>query len=441
MKESAYNIWVPQRTDRGEEEVLFNTLYGSMTSFEAKEAQAVRTIMRTRRPPTRKTLLPVFAMLKRQKHLIADTVDELAIISNRRRRGIQDRNRLDVIVMPTLQCNFSCKYCYEKPKASMMSDDTEKAVCAWLAREIPRHKVLMLSWFGGEPMLGLNRVLSVSRFARDTAGRHNVEAVLHMTTNGYLLTGRNARALLDTGVNDFQITLDGNRQCHDRMRVLRNGGSTFNTIVKNVTALAKMSDQVRITLRVNFNHQNLEGVPALLEVFPRGIRQQLRLVLEPIFGDCEVNAVDNMEPAAISKATTEIYRQAADSGYKVTLASSQSTEGKLVYCYAERRSQAIINYNGDVFKCSVCEFDPAERVGSIRSDGTFVREKTWNQWVDEHPFSAMCKACKYLPLCMGGCRKARLRHDDGGTICALVPTNATEVLKRIAWGDLGSMIA
>lgn len=440
MKESAYNVWVPKRGDDGAEEVLFNTLYGGMTSFSVSEAAEVRAMLRTCRPPTQRALRPVFTMLKRQKHLIADAVDELAIIANRRRRGIADRNRLDVIIMPTLQCNFACKYCYEKPQSSRMSDETEMAVREWLAREIPRHKVLLLSWFGGEPMLGLDRVLSISRFARETAVQHKVEAVMHMTTNGYLLTRRNAQSLLAAGVDDFQITLDGNRQCHDQMRVRRNGGPTFDVIAQNIIALAEASQQVRITLRVNYNHENLETVPALLETFPPGVRPQIRLALEPIFGDCAVSALGNLDPATISAATTRIYHQAAGMGYKVTLGSSQATEGKLVYCYAERRSQAIINYNGDVYKCSVCEFKPEERVGYIRPDGVLVREEAWSKWVAANPFSAECKACKYLPLCMGGCRKARLRQDDGGTICALVPTNATEVLKRIAWGDLGSMV-
>ena len=441
MKESAYNVWVPKKTEDGSEEVIFNTLYGSMTSFMPNEAQSVRTMLRTGNAPTKQALRPIFGMLKRQKHLIADKVDELAIISNRQRRGISDRNRLDVIIMPTMQCNFACKYCYEKPKASTMSDDTEKAIRIWLASEIPHHKVLMLSWFGGEPMLELRRVLSISRFARMTASRHKVQVVMHMTTNGYLLTGRNARTLLAAGVNDFQITLDGSRRCHDRMRVLRNGGPTFDTIARNIIILAKTSKLIRISLRVNFNHENLDDVPTLLKVFPCDIRSQLRLVLEPIFGDCSVSAVANLDASAVATITTQIYRKAANMGYKVTLASSQSTEGKLVYCYAERRNQVIINYNGDVFKCSVCEFDPAGRVGFIGSNGTLVREKAWNQWVAELPFSAMCKACKYLPLCMGGCRKVRLRQDKGGSICSLVPTNASEVLKRIAWGDLGTMIA
>lgn len=441
MKASLYNVWVPKQSAEGNEEVLFNTLYGSMTSFLDSEAPVVRTILQTCSAPAQRVHRPIFSALKRQKHIVADKVDELAIISERRRRGIHDPNRLDVVIMPTLQCNFACKYCYEKPKVSMMTDETERSICAWLAREIPRHKVIMLLWFGGEPMMGLDRVLSISRFVRETAASHNVESVMHMTTNGYLLTGRKAKELLSIGVDDFQITLDGSQQCHDRMRVLRNGGPTFDTIVSNIISLAKLSDQVRITLRVNFNHENIKEVPALLEIFPCDVRPQLRLVLEPIFGGCAVSAVDNIEPAVISKVTTEIYRKAADMGYKVTLASSQSAEGKLVYCYAERRNQAIVNYNGDVFKCSVCEFEPSERVGYIRADGTLVRGKLWNQWVEERPFSEMCKACKYLPLCMGGCRKAQLRQDDGGTICSLVPTNASEVLKRIAWGDLGSMVA
>jgi radical SAM protein with 4Fe4S-binding SPASM domain len=115
--------------------------------------------------------------------------------------------------------------------------------------------------------------------------------------------------------------------------------------------------------------------------------------------------------------------------------------GKLVYCYAERDNQLIINYNGDVHKCSVSNFRPEDRVGYIRADGRLVRdEQRWALWTDAQLSNSTCRACSYLPLCMGGCRKTRLEQEGPGDCCTLVPTNASYLLKQIAYGRFPNLV-
>lgn len=51
-----------------------------------------------------------------------------------------------------------------------------------------------------------------------------------MVTSGLLLTSEMARRVKDMGVKYLQITLDGDKDAHDRRRPRSDGGGTFNTI-------------------------------------------------------------------------------------------------------------------------------------------------------------------------------------------------------------------
>ena len=439
MKSSSFNIWVHDQP--AGKALLYNSLYGSLTTFDPDEHRLAASLLNRPEKIPDEAQQPFHELLIRQRYLIADTTDERAIIENRKREGIRDNNRLDVIIMPTLDCNFACTYCYESRRQSMMSPGTETAIKKWLQAEVGHHKVLLLHWFGGEPLLGYQRVISITRHAVEVTRAAGSACISHMTTNGYLLNKHSISGLIDAGIYDYQITVDGPADVHDRYRVLRNGGGTFNQVFRNIALLACANERVRISLRVNFNHQNMKCIPSLLEAFPIGIRKQLRVVFEPIFGDNALSATGNLDAAEISAGLSEYYGLASTLGYDVVLGLSAVHLGKLVYCYAERQNQYIFNYNGDVFKCSVCDFQHGDRVGYLRDDGTIVREAAWNDWVSEDLFEPGCYSCPTLPLCMGGCRRMRLEGAGTGSTCALVPTNTSYILKQIAFGNLKEALA
>ena len=438
FRASRYNIEVSD--DLTGRTVLFNSLYGSRTIFAAEELEAAHRVLQDPNgvPEVGFALRDA---LVRQKHLVEEGVDELELIRNRKRAGMEDVNRLDVIVMPTLDCNFACTYCYESHPPSIMSEATERSLRLWLEAEIPHHKVVLLSWFGGEPLMAYPRVLSLTRHAAETAARSGAGCVIHMTTNGYLLDEAKTRELVAAGLRDFQITIDGPRETHDRLRPRRDGSGTCDRVFRNVVYLARVDARVGVSLRVNFNHENLRSVPALLQEFPESVRPRLRLVLEPIFGGRCVSATENLPGNEISSALAEYYLLARELGYDVGHGTSVVSPGKLVYCYAEREGQAVVSFNGDVFKCSVADFSREPRFGFLREDGVLVKEGRWDEWQNGLPmFDARCEACIHLPDCMGGCRKERLRQGENGSACTLVPTNTSYMLKQLAFGGFHELV-
>ncbi len=438
MKPSKYNIIV-DHPETGET-ILYNSLYGSLTLWEPSEFDIVKTILAN---PLQNTDAnsDIRNALIEQKHLVSETANEFSIIEERKTLGIQDENRLDLIMMPTLECNFACVYCYEDRRPGKMTTKTETAIKKWLETQIPKYKVVLLHWFGGEPLIGYKQLLSVSEHVTRIAAESDTKCITHITTNGYLLNKARINTLINTGIYDFQITVDGPPETHDKLRVLRNGKGTFARLLQNINDLARVDERVKISLRVNFNHSNLHSIPRLLELFPPDVRPHLRVVYEPIFGRCSLSATDNLQSEEISEAMTNYYQLAEQLGYDVVLAGGGIHPSKLVYCYAERENQFIINYNGDVFKCSVSKFEPEERVGHIHSDGIFVQESNqWNKWVGIPLFEEQCYDCVYLPLCMGGCRNMRLQKKGTGSHCSLIPTNTSYILKQIALGQFENVL-
>ncbi len=435
IKPSRYNLFLD---GRGDQKLLYNTLYGSLTQWGPDEMPTVESLLACPREGRAST--EIFRLLTEQKHLVSADSDEVAIVRRRRELGVADPNRLDVVIMPTLDCNFRCPYCYETRRPIQMTNAVSDRLGAWLQHNVPRHAVTLLHWYGGEPLLEWRRVIAITRKASDAAMNAGTQCIVHVTTNGYLLTPPIARKLVAAGIHDYQVTVDGPPDTHDKTRVLINGRGTFIRVFENIIKTLSMGSAVRITLRINFNHLNLSQIPRLLEMFPARCRGQLRVTYEPIFGDCRLSADANCDKRTVGQDLASYYALAQQLGYNVELGISGIHTGKLVYCYAERVHQYIIGPTADVFKCSVSDFDPSRRVGSIGPGGSFSKEEGWDTWMESGAqWPKICIACVYLPLCMGGCRKARVTKGDGESECQLIPTNASYLLKQVAYGNLSAL--
>lgn len=438
MKASQFNILVDDPEKR--ETILFNTLYGGITVCDESESRLVKEILKRPGKGQDDTDRRLMLSLIEGKYIVHDELDELAIAKNRKLLGMKDTNRLDLVIMPNMTCNFACPYCFETHiPSSFMTDETETAIKNYLKSEVPNYKVLMLNWFGGEPLLSYKKIVSIGKLARELCDTHDIGFMTNITSNGYLLNAKRIEELISTGIYSYQITVDGPPEIHNRTRVLKNGGDSFWRIYENIVLLARVHGKVSVSLRVNFNHTNFYSIPELLQLFPEDIRHQLKIMYEPIFGDKCLSATDNIDGLEISSKMTEYYHLAQELGYDVVLGSIGT--GRLVYCFAERENQFIINYNGDLFKCSACSYKKEERVGHLDPAGKVIlNNKELDKWFSIDAFEEKCNTCKYLPLCMGGCRKARVHNAGTGSVCNLVPTNTSFALKSVAFGNFENIL-
>ncbi len=59
---------------------------------------------------------------------IEDSVDELRLLEFYKNASKYDKTSLALTIAPTLECNFRCKYCFEKHKQGVMSEETQDAL-------------------------------------------------------------------------------------------------------------------------------------------------------------------------------------------------------------------------------------------------------------------------------------------------------------------------
>lgn len=105
-----------------------------------------------------------------------------------------------------------------------------------------------LSWFGGEPLLAEGVVREIGGFAHALCESSGTQFHGALTTNAYTLQRRLFEDLVAIRHNNYQITLDGDAEWHDRTRLLANKSGTFDVIWNNIVQMQGLQQDFRITL-------------------------------------------------------------------------------------------------------------------------------------------------------------------------------------------------
>ena len=85
-------------------------------------------------------------------------------------------------------------------------------------------------------------------------------------------------------------------------------------------------------------------------------------------------------------------------------------------CYADKRNSAVINYNGDLFKCTARDFTTAKRAGYINESGDLIWEDNYLERRMNTKFkNKPCLSCRLLPICNGGCSQHAMEAEESQT--------------------------
>ncbi|MCL2312646.1 MAG: 4Fe-4S cluster-binding domain-containing protein [Firmicutes bacterium] len=134
----------------------------------------------------------VYAM-KEGNYIIEDNDDELSILKFRSYYGKFNDRFLNLTILPNLQCNFACPYCYEglqvangTSKVVHMSNDVKEAIYKQVQFAAEAKSKIGISWYGGEPTLSKDIIIEMSNKMISICDKYGVEYVASMTSNGFL---------------------------------------------------------------------------------------------------------------------------------------------------------------------------------------------------------------------------------------------------------------
>jgi len=344
---------------------------------------------------------------KRAQFVVDEDYDEFEIIKFRANRLKYASETFHLTIMPTLDCNFRCAYCYENFEKGKMSLETQDALCIWVNEKLKGAVTFDVSWFGGEPLMAFDVMSNITREFKKLCKRRQVRYKAGITTNGYYLTPKRIEQIKELSIKVFQITIDGPPETHNKRRMLRNGKPTFARIMRNLINLCEAIPDVDVKIRVNFDHASYDQIPELFPLIPDIVRSKSEIYFRQAFPSPKW--WDKNEPTKQTSVTRgadrldymKLQTKAQDYGFRVLVSNYSPQAG---YCEADYANHFVIDPSCNIHKCTVA-FDEEHRIGKIHSDGNVeVNVPLIAKWLLRETYNRdICKKCRILPLCMGGC--------------------------------------
>ena len=155
-------------------------------------------------------------------------------------------NAKTLILEITEECNLRCTYCVFDEKYVSERNHSNKTMLIELAYEAVQDFYNRTNkdegyivFYGGEPLLVFETIKKIVNFANKIS---NGRIKFSFTTNGLALSPSKFDFLID---NNFLITisLDGDKETHDKHRVTVTGKGTFDAITNNLLKLKSYNDR------------------------------------------------------------------------------------------------------------------------------------------------------------------------------------------------------
>lgn len=341
-------------------------------------------------------------------------------------------------------CNLTCAYCYAQRGSfggspSAMSPETLRTA---LERFVPTDGTLVVSFFGGEPLLELDLLRQAVAWGDALAAERQTGLRYVLTTNGTLLDDERLD-FLKTHISHVAVSLDGCAELTDAGRRFKTGGeSVYRTVRRNLQRLnqAGIPYGLRGTIQENrageletaFAHLEGLGAASLRVDAAAGAkpwrRENWRTWTD---GVCRLNRAD-MDRLLAGEAPTraiDIYRVAAH-----RLAGQK----RHYPCLAGQGILAV-STGGDVYPCDHFVGKPSFRMGNVHEPGFpgedyyRIAERLQFNRVSDRP---KCAVCRVRHACGGECPALSLLRQ--GDIAE--PSSSHCSHTRHVLGKLGTLV-
>lgn len=423
-KLSKYNYYV---TDKSEEKfVIYNTRTGAILAGEIKDLNLLDFLEDNCKYKDSK----YYECMIDSGVIIEESINELDLVWEK--HTSVEESKITLTILPTMRCNFICPYCYVTDSGfngikSTMEQDILEGILKYIENSCRKKKidVCEIIWFGGEPLLELNKIEFFMNKLLEMANKYSFITTSTIVTNGYLLNQSAFTTLYNAGVRIFQITLDGSENNHDEYRKLSSGEGTFRRIYKNLLNISSnnMEAEVLISLRANFLKNSIKSMESLVDSYVKDFKSDKRFSISfrPV-----INITGNMKDVIEAKNDARmverfLIKKLSDEGVDVEGESrmfSKLPEPIKSWCGAGEAQNYIINYDGRIYLCDSYIGKVGESVGDINATGDLVLDdrtiKKWSRTIFEEN-NKTCLRCKRLPVCLGGCKKEFL--ESGSHIC------------------------
>ncbi|MFH1867327.1 MAG: radical SAM protein [Candidatus Omnitrophota bacterium] len=421
MKLSRFNLWVKDYPKKGEH-LLFNTRTQALIKVNQDFKRALDNL-KTLHPSVQRSVASPkgtpynlqpedLQSLKENGIVVEDEAEDNTKLKNFFKYLKYDSANLEfeVTILTTYSCNFKCVYCFEdsvKEKV-FMDKKTSDSIIEWLIKRAEKRnlKKIYLVYYGGEPLLNVRPIYDISWHMNEWALKNNAEFRFGIITNGSLIFPDLVDKFLTVGLDLIRISVDGDREAHDKKRPFANGEPSFDLIINNIKGII---DKVKVAITGNFDRENLASIPKLLDLLEaENILHKLDYAafapIVPRLGPkdkpsaIELNhCLSFFDKEGLFDASLEIKKDLIRRGVNI-----RSTGLAINACPLFMEDAGVtIDPKGIIYKCNSLVGYPEFSVGHVSKEE--FNEK-FHEFLDIDAWNKCPKDCPYVPMCQGGCR-------------------------------------
>lgn len=341
-------------------------------------------------------------MLFEEGILVKRDVDETALFFAWKQQYVHDFTHMGSKNLVTWDCNNRCTYCIIDPEARKMSGNTARKIDDFYIEQIrAKHpKKVRDDYLGGEPLLnpGVIKESAARRyyFCRGLG----IDYGFTMTTNGVLLTPEKIETFKRVGLTGIRVSMAGPGPVHDALRPHKNGSGTYETIMKN---LETISGRIPISIECQYDagSEDYRRIPEMLEDFANRNIKIDEIAFTPILPRRGEDPFDNgMEDV---EKFLFLQKEAAKRNFPVHQDPPSNA------CMTDFKSSYVFDTDGAILPCPSLQGGEMA-YGHTETGIDFVAE---SQILDRKLPDKCLNGCKFLPLCMGGCRLQAMTQGNG----------------------------
>lgn len=410
MKTSRYNLYI--KTGNNSQFILYNTLIGSISVIDGEIKDALKSgclgILKEKH----------LDALKEHGYIIEDDVNEETRYEFKVKSRIFNPMEYEFCVLLTYDCNLSCTYCDAGAhEGQTMDDSTADNIISFIKRQTTesRRKYVNVRVFGGEPLVHPELVLRILKDVSEWSISNNINFNGALITNGTLLS-TGMITTLSPYLSVVQLTLEGSREHHDKIRKFKDGSGTYDKIMDAVRLL--QDSGVMVFLRLHVSPGNSGDMETLFSDLARsGFKNhKIGISIYPVIEGSNICSFYPLPCAAGEnnvELLSEAWNTAIENGFNVV--TKPLSNHVILSCPFTSNYSVIIDPPGNIYKCLRFAGREDKRVARAGEDGNFsdVNYELFDFMSRNASCLYPCRSCAYLPLCNGGCAYTAFTKNSG----------------------------
>lgn len=419
-KKSIYNLVI---NNNKEEKIIYNTRTLGLATISNSEYEMLDNVA-TQGPDNLQN--EFWESMYDLGFVIDKDCDEIKILKYRINKERYSTERLKLTIALTMECNFSCSYCYQKENVTTthgnMNIDIQDKLIDFIKEKSEKCKELHITWYGGEPLLAYDVLKRLSIIIMSICEEKAVNYSAMIITNGYFLDKYKPKDFSMFNINEMQLTIDGPQEIHDKRRVLKGNKGTYERIIKNIQTF---QEYFNLTLRVNIDKDNAKDLDDLInELVKNGIYKPV-ITLAPVTN--YKNSDDNkcMNNKEFCEVWLKFMKECKDNNLNV---GTYLVPAMSYFCDADLLNSFVIDSEGYIYKCWENIGNKQLSIDNLIVDMVKNKELYYDYLTYDPTEDVECKLCNILPICMGGCPyKRKIKYER----CSKYKLILNEVLRRI----------